>query len=403
MKAIFLLFMVMLINVSHVCSQVKKTGRIVDLKKVLTSEGINKKMIVDKFQGEKKLKTESTTNSNVNVAPNQTTVVRTENNEIKKFDPSNYKKLQPVQMDTFSNKDINVIPELMIEQIPNSNEVIAYQIGFESKKPLEMNDSTDKFEGSIKFFLFSTSGNNVDKLNQPIPIEIVSDDLSTIQPNKEEIDHLSIPLTEIKLTGSNLSDSAKIKILTRSNPVGYETFIKIKPTIVIESGRSSMQGLGIQKIPLTVKIVGSSRNDSVLVNLQGKGNFSPNQLYVKYNMPSTVYLRSENIGNVTIQAESSQIKTGKLNLYYVFPWIFILCTIAGGSLGSIAKYLSDKSKSKKFFKNLATGIVIGLLASIIYYALGYSLNKFEVSDIFNEFAITGYSALVAFFGIKVIK
>jgi uncharacterized membrane protein YeaQ/YmgE (transglycosylase-associated protein family) len=206
-------------------------------------------------------------------------------------------------------------------------------------------------------------------------------------------------LTEIALQGYDLSDSARVKIITKSNPAGYETYIEVAPAIQMKSVRRRLQGLGVQKIPISVQVIGSAARDSVKVNFNvEQGTVIPNALYVSYQSPSIIELRSEGLGLARLTTSAS-FSSNELVFRYTFPWLFILMAIAGGIIGGIAKYFTSQDELP-FFKSVLKGMVIGFFGAVVYYVLGFSLLEFEVSDIFNEFAVLGFSALVAFFGVR---
>ncbi|NBC64468.1 MAG: hypothetical protein GVY07_02240 [Bacteroidetes bacterium] len=46
---------------------------------------------------------------------------------------------------------------------------------------------------------------------------------------------------------------------------------------------------------------------------------------------------------------------------------------------------------------------IGLIGALAYFVLGINLLSIEFSSTFNEFAVFGISALIAFFGIRKLK
>jgi len=51
----------------------------------------------------------------------------------------------------------------------------------------------------------------------------------------------------------------------------------------------------------------------------------------------------------------------------------------------------------------AGSLSIGLLGALAYFVLGINLLSIEFSSTFNEFAVFGISALIAFFGIRKFK
>ncbi len=332
--------------------------------------------------------------------PNQTYVIQPKDRNITKMNQAVYDNLDTELKRKYSPADIKLLPETYMQTGATGQHQILYRIGFESKLPLEYLFRSGQYEGSMKFFLFPESASADNTLKIHVPIEIVSNDIRTIDPASEEIDHFSIPLTEIKLQGNDLSDSAQVKIITKSNPEGYETYVNVRPAIELESKRTALQGFGVQKIPISVKVLGSSMKDSVKVSFNaGKGTVIPGAVYVRYDSPKVVSLRSEGIG-MTSLTTSSAYNSNELEFTYTFPWMFILMAMIGGMIGALAKYFSKQEK-QSFLNSLVMGILFGFMGSVVYYVLGIKLISLDVSDVFNEFAVLGFSALVAFLGIRV--
>lgn len=338
----------------------------------------------------------------INLRPDETYVFQSKNESIVQPDQTLYNKLNNELREKYAMKDIKLLPETFVQTGASGNKQLVYRIGFESKLPLEYLFPSGQFEGTMKFFLLPESYSDIGAgtLKMPVMIEVVSDDIRTIVPVSKEIDHLSIPLTEIKFEGIGLSDSAQVKIITKSNPGGYETYLKVKPAIALESKRSSFQGLGIQEIPVSIRMLGSSAKDSVKVSLNaGKGTVHPGSVYLHSDKPTIVNLRSEGLGYATLSV-SSVLNSNVLKFEYIFPWVFILMAIIGGAVGGLINYFTKQEKTS-LLNFIFKGILLGFMGAIVYYALGFSLIEFEVSDIFNEFAVLGFSALVAFFGIRI--
>jgi hypothetical protein len=123
-----------------------------------------------------------------------------------------------------------VIPELHVEADSGQADPIAYRIVFTSLQPLHYNDSLKKFTANLAFLLMNESGDNTAHID-PVKIEVNSDDATFIKPRSFEIDHLSIPSSDVELIADNVNDSASIKVITVSNPLGYTTYLKVKPSL----------------------------------------------------------------------------------------------------------------------------------------------------------------------------
>ena len=368
------------------------------LKNQVLKPSISDKVQIQRYQ-DNSLQKETAAAASFQFSANETYVITPDDKKIDSPNESVYNQLNSEMKSMFALKDIKVLPERFVQTGSSEGNELIYSIGFESKRPLEYAFKSGQFLGTMKFFLIAESQSGNERLAKPVLLEIVSNDIEAINPNSKELDHVSIPLTEITLQGSDLSDSAQVKIITRSNPAGYETYVKIEPAIEIASRRRRLQGLGVQKIPINIRVIGASSRDSVKVNFNvAQGTVIPNSIYVHYQSPSTVELRSEGLGSATLTTTAS-FDSNELEFHYVFPWLFILMAVIGGVVGGLAKYMT-KQEELPFFKSMLEGVVLGFFGAVVYYVLGFSLLEFEVSDIFNEFAVLGFSALVAFFGVR---
>ncbi len=294
------------------------------------------------------------------------------------------------------------IPELHVESMGSagsSNQNVVYQPVITSLRPLTYDYESGKFTSSLNFLLLSS--NRVDNISNPVSIELHSDYLETINPNHLKISHLNLPSTSVDVASQNVEDSVQVRIITRSNTDGYKAYLKVEPTLALFSNRNRIQGYGIQQIPLQVRWMGSTAQDSKQVTLStNKGSISPNTLQLKYNSPQTVHLRSEGTGQAIITASTSGSQSNELNIIFGFPWMFLLFSILGGFIGGTAKYFTLEEKPKSFVNVTIGSLAIGFLRAIAYFVLGINLLNVEFSSAFNEFAVLGASALIAYFGIR---
>ena len=358
----------------------------------------NDQLTIHSYQANDSLVAEAENAPGFHYETQRTYVVRSKEMQISKMDSSRYANLDKNNAVSQLHKNIKLLPEVYVQVGNSLEDKLIYQIAFEAERPMEYLFSSKQFEGGFKFFLFSESNADINTLTKPVLIELVSNDIKTINPVSKEIDHINIPLTEVRLVDDNVSDSAQVKIITKSNPAGYETFIPVTPIIELLSVREDFQGLGVQEVPISVRILGSSAVDSIRVNINvEKGTAQPNSFYVRPEFPAKFNLRSEGLGTVMLTA-SSHLNANELKLKYVFPWVFILMALLGGGLGGVVKFFTKRDKLS-VVSSILKGVAFGLFGSIVYYVLGISLIQIEVSDIFNEFAILGFSALSAFLGV----
>lgn len=344
--------------------------------------------------------TETVALRNVEVPLNTKTVISYDK-KVSAIDPATYSRLKADNILNLHPDQLKILPEFHVIVKGAGEEETVYRIVFTSLYPFRYNDSLKKFNARMGFLLMRESGDNSNNTIEPVNIEVASND-AIIEPNHLQIKHLNLPSTNVDLIADRINDSAKVKVITNSNPEGYATFVKVKSNLEISSNRSTLQGMGIQKIPVTVRFIGSSSADSVKVNFSvEKGTVHPTSMYISYNKPATIYLTSEGTGQARLTASSFDTTSNDLYFDYVFPFIFLLSSLAGGLAGAMAKYYLNATGKRKFaMKPIAGGILVGILGAVAYYALGINLLGFKMSAGLNELAVFGFSGLCSYFGIS---
>jgi hypothetical protein len=355
-------------------------------------------------EGQRIQNTDTTAVNNIQLPAGKKNILQYEK-KIAVLDAGSLQKFRDASKTASTNEEVKVIPELHVEPTTGVTEAEAttYRIVFTSEQPLRYNDTLKKFTAKLAFLLMNESGNNNATI-EPIKIEVNSDELSSIKPGTFEISHLSIPSYNVELIGDQLSDSARIKVITVSNPDGYTTYLKVKPLLDISSNRTTLQGLGIQAIPITVRFIGSNSPDSVKVTFTTeKGTVTPNPLMMRYNESATVYVRSEGMSKSRLTATANSIRSNDLLLTFTFPLYFLLATILGGLAGSFIKHYSKPGRKKITSKVILVGILTGIIGAAAYYVLGINLLGLGSNGAFNEIAVFAISALFAYFGISLVK
>lgn len=300
---------------------------------------------------------------------------------------------------TIDVTQLKILPELHFEKSMHDGASTTYRIAFASNVPLEFDAKKELFTGAISFLLVDESeGAGVTTLDKPVPLQITSNTIRTITPKNIELSHLFLPLSDVVLMERDVQDSALVKLVTNFNPNGYDVFVPVKPALQLSIDRKSIQGLGIQEVPVTIRYIGSASDKSRKVSFQAeRGTITPSTLDLKFNEPATVMLRSEGIGTVSISAED-YTQRYEMTVAYTFPWMFLVAALGGGLFGALLTFLKG---GKKFsVKPFAYAALIGLLCAAAYYVLGLNLLDLKVSEAFNEVAVGTFSALGAFFGVN---
>lgn len=342
---------------------------------------------------------------NLQLQPREKTVLNL-NRDFSRVNTGFLNQVNPQVLAGINSQEIYSFPELHVENrgpSDNGNDPIIYQPIITSLKPLVYDHIADAFKSTLNFLLLSKDQSSGD-LSNAMPIELHSDNVDNIQPNQLQIGHLNLPSTSVNISARDVRDSVQVRIVTEANSDGYETYLRVEPTLNLFTERKQLQGLGIQKIPIQVNWKGSSSTESKMVNISSsQGSVTPNSIELSYNQPAIVHLRSEGLGTAELTATSSGAQSNTLEINYIFPWLFLLFSLAGGFLGGTAKYFTLEEKPKSFLTTTIGSLSIGLLGALAYFVLGVNLLSIEFSSTFNEFAVFGVSALIAFFGIRRLK
>lgn len=342
---------------------------------------------------------------NLQLQPREKTVLNLER-DVSRVNTGSLNQIDQQVLAGINSPQIYSFPELHVENRGESNsdtDQIIYQPIITSLKPLVYDHVSDAFTSTLNFLLLS-QGQASGNISNPMPIELHSNFVDNIDPSRLQIGHLNLPSTSVTISARDARDSVQIRIVTEGNSDGYETYLNVEPALNLFTERKQIQGLGIQRIPIQVNWKGSSSGDSKTVNISSsKGSVTPNSVELSYNQPAIVYLRSESLGTAQLTATTSGAQSNTLQINYVFPLLFLLFSLAGGFLGGTAKYFTLEDKPKSFLKTTIGSLSIGLLGALAYFVLGINLLSIEFSSTFNEFAVFGVSALIAFFGIRRLK
>jgi hypothetical protein len=299
--------------------------------------------------------------------------------------------------------DTKVLPELYMTSLENSDQVVTFKIFVDTVQPLVYNTAEENYTGTFDITLVedSVSFFTKKKLKDPVSVNISVGSRADIDPQEIFIDQLNDPV-KIKITDYSEKNLVPLLIKTNFKPLGYATYLRKQTMILhIESQSESVQGMGIQTIPIDISLHGYTGDDTITVGINtNRGYVNPKQIKLTKKSIGTIYLTSEYLGDANIKVFASGFITDKKIFYFVFPWIFILFSLVGGLLGALVIYLTKKGK-RKFLKIIGTGILTGFIFAILYYVLGIEVFAIKLSHTYNESAVLGISFLGALFWGKI--
>jgi hypothetical protein len=319
---------------------------------------------------------------------------------ITKLDPADL----PMLKDTASQSRIYMIPELYYAKVAGTDEQISYRILFIDSAPFRYNFDKALFEGGIRFIpVEMREGGNAQPVAKQltVPEDIIVSCGSISIPLK--ISSVNWPPLDVAVASPDPIDSVEVRILTVSKPLGYPQNLRVEPAIVISSARTTIQGFGIQTLPVHVALKGVSSYKPVPVTIETSlGTIDSSSLTLTNDQPREVILRSESLGKIGLKVINPNYRSNTLDIRAVFPWLFLLLAILGGLIGGLGKNLFDKTKVT--IRPLALGSIFGLIAAVAYWGLGIVLIGFSIETRgINEAMVFGVGLIAGYFGLVGLK
>jgi hypothetical protein len=303
-----------------------------------------------------------------------------------------------------AGKQLYMLPELYLGWLSGSSDQISYRIVVTDSAPLEYDPDQALFEGGLEFLPVAT-----EDFWNPTPAQRTlasADTVYLLFGNSRiaiGISRLNWPPVFVKVTSPDPVDSMLLKIQTIGNRQGYETFLKVEPAVFLSSGRSTLEGLGLQTIPIHVALIGVTRHDPVKVTLESSlGSLDSAEVILRANEVREVGLRSEKWGPFRVRIAGSAFRSNVLDLHAEFPWLFLLLALAGGLLGAVMRILKGRKKFRA--KPLLYGTLSGFIVSLAYWGIGILLISIPFKfPAFNETAVFVLAVLAGYLELEDLR
>lgn len=276
-------------------------------------------------------------------------------------------------------------------------EQVILQVLVDTMPVLEYNRLSNRYEGVFSVALVDDSRINMTslELEDPVPLQFSSARAEFV-PASERVDHTNRYNT-IRIADRSDDNPVPVKIITDFNMEGYVTHLAKIPALRIETPSRTLQGYGVQAIPVRVSLHAYTGSDSVLVNLDTNlGSVETGHIYLKRDKPGTVMLKSEGAGHAVVSATAYGFTPDEGEYNFVFPWVFIFVSVIGGFIGALVKYLMKQDKGK-IGPAILLGCLTGFIVALLYWGLGLNVLNLELDRIYNEFAVMGLAILGALY------
>lgn len=240
------------------------------------------------------------------------------------------------------------------------------------------------------------AGGGSGDFDTPITVHLLAD-VEQVDPAEVVIRRATEPIP-ITLRDPDAVDSVSARVVTSENPDGYRLTLRVRPALELRAGADTIQGWGIESVPVTVSMVGRSTGEPVTAELLARpGSVEPSRIEVGPGRPARVEVRSTATGEATVEAAGAAYPVDPLTLHYAFPGRFFLLALLGSLAGIVLGVaIPDKKVPlRERLRLVFSAVVAGVLAVIAYLALGLNFTPVELPDdpSFNESVILVVTAL----------
>jgi uncharacterized membrane protein YeaQ/YmgE (transglycosylase-associated protein family) len=233
-----------------------------------------------------------------------------------------------------------------------------------------------RFEGEVQVGIVDTADPASDKaLQRPIRIFIISDATGGTSPSQIDIGRVNVQFIGVHLASG---EPKPVQVRARSSIFrGEQTFCTLaaRPALHVACSPKGIYGFGLDTAAVSVNIETIVPGTPIGATVtSGKGELKEHILTLGNNGSATTTLRSIGLGRDTVTATSMKAASGTAVVEFLFPWGFLISTIAGSLIGSIARLLVSKEKrAGHFVRRILLGFLLGLLTTSAY-AVGVNVS-----------------------------
>jgi|GEM_PF-2778757 len=257
-----------------------------------------------------------------------------------------------------------------------------------------------RFEGEVQVGIVDTSDPASDEaLQRPIRIFIISDATEGATPSQVDIGRVNVQFVRVHLASG---EPKPVQVRARSSIYqGDQTFCTLpaRPALCVACTPTSIYGFGLATADVSVNIETIVPGAPIAATVTAdKGELKEHALTLGWGGSATTTIRSIGLGRDKVTATSMKAASGNGVVDFIFPWGFIISTIAGSLVGSSARLLAAKEKRAGYYvKKIMHGIPLGLLTTCAY-AVGVNVSPVVPSATAGEAVTFVLAGLVSYVG-----
>lgn len=263
------------------------------------------------------------------------------------------------------------------------------------ERPLRRMKGKPVFDGSLIVFLEDADKPNEQQtLTQPVMLEVAAP-VDQIAPERISLTHTNLPSTSINFQAGYPADSVSVKLITSVHTEGYTTYLPVLPAIDFPGSGQSLQGWGLEQIPVTIQLRGITGQQSYSIALEASdGSVNPTTVTLRGGEPQTVHFRSRGLHGGVLRASNPLLESAEAQFAYRIPFAFMIAALLGGLVGGYFRFSSGEGAPGSGGRRFLSGLLGGLLGAGAYSA-GVNLlgDSFPTFPYFSEIVTFVVAAL----------
>jgi hypothetical protein len=230
-------------------------------------------------------------------------------------------------------------------------------------------------------------------LPQPVSL-LISSDGEEVTPSDLKISRLGEPVV-VTITAISPAVPFNVGAATTGFEADAVAIPVVRPTLIVEPARASINGLGLEKTIVHIQADKISSAEGMQISIAtSSGEVRPPTVTLDAQGRATVELRSAGIGAAELRASGPPFESGVRIVDFGKPWSSAAAALIGAIVGWVLLHQSRRKKT-------VWSIIVALASSafvVAAYSIGIQLANWAPDANVGEALIFFIAAVGAFFG-----
>jgi hypothetical protein len=286
--------------------------------------------------------------------------------------------------------------------LPGTQQVVTYKAQFIPHGGAYYSTASARYEGHFSVAVVDANGANY-SLATPLTLTFGGEP-ETYEPPDVSVTRAGDKPSRVKLLSRTARDSVAIMIFMGSDTDGVPFRIPVQATLRI-SGPARMEGFGVDVAKYQVSVDGPGGPGLQVGVITDRGSLDRDEIQLGPSGTGSIGLKSgDGLGSAILTARAPNMAQGTLPVEFVFPVLFLVFMLAGGTTGALfAESQSKKRRGTRSAVPRVVGAVLGaVLATVVYVGLGINLLLpiLVTAPLGSELAVFAFAALGGWLGLR---